>query len=63
MTSTSKLSSFLSLCTLTLNASKVKIVKFANSVDEDEAAHIELPHLDLHCLASCLQIHNMTLLG
>ena len=22
----------------------------ANSVDQDEAAHDELPHLDLHCL-------------
>ena len=25
------------------------VVEFANSVDSDEAAHNELPHLDLHC--------------
>ena len=24
--------------------------KFANSVDQDEAAHNELLHLDLHCM-------------
>ena len=27
-----------------------RVVKFANSVDPDEAAHYELAHLDLHCL-------------
>ena len=26
----------------------------ANSVDPDEAAHYELPHLDLHCLQTQL---------
>ena len=30
----------------------MKKVKFENSVDPDEAAHNELPHLDLHCLPS-----------
>ena len=25
-----------------------------NSIDPDEAAHHELPHLDLHCLLSSL---------
>ena len=28
---------------------KMIVVKFANSTDPDEAAHKELPHLDLHC--------------
>ena len=30
----------------------MKIVEFANSVDPDEVAHNEPPHLDLHCLPS-----------
>ena len=30
----------------------MKIVEFASSVDPDEAAHHELPHLDLHYLPS-----------
>ena len=33
---------------------KTKIVEFANNVDPDEVAHYEPPHLDLHCLPSCL---------
>ena len=37
---------------LTLKAPKLKIAEFANSVDSDEAAHDELPHLDPHCLPS-----------
>ena len=28
----------------------IKKVEFANSVDPNEAAHHELPQLDLHCL-------------
>ena len=35
-------------------APKLKTVEFANSVDQDEVAHNELPHLDLHCLPSSL---------
>ena len=31
---------------------KVKIIELANSIDLDEAAHNEMPHLDLHCLPS-----------
>ena len=34
--------------------SETKIAKFANSVDLDEVAHNEPPHLDLHCLPSSL---------
>ena len=30
------------------------IAEFANSVDLDEVAHNEPPHLDLHCLPSSL---------
>ena len=30
-------------------APEMKIVEFANSVDPDEAAHNEPPHLNLHC--------------
>ena len=32
----------------------MKIVEFANSVDLNEAAHNELPHLDLRSLPSNL---------
>ena len=39
---------------LTLKASEIKIIEFANSVDPDEVAHNEPPHLDLHCLPSNL---------
>ena len=35
---------------LILEASKMKIGEFVNSVDSDEVAHNEPPHLDLHCL-------------
>ena len=35
-------------------ASKTKIIEFENSVDPDEVAHHEPPHLDLHCLPSSL---------
>ena len=28
-----------------------KIVELINSIDLNEAAHNELPHLDLHCLS------------
>ena len=27
-----------------------EIIEFANSIDQDEAAHYEPPHLDLYCL-------------
>ena len=39
---------------LTPEASEMKIVKFANSIDLDEAAENELPHPDLHCMSSSL---------
>ena len=39
---------------LRVKAPKMKIVEFANSIDPDEAAHNELPHLDLHFLSSIL---------
>ena len=38
---------------------KMKIVDFANNVDPDEAAHYELPHLDLQFLLSSLEILSM----
>ena len=41
------------LLTLELSGSK-KVAEFANSVDLAEVAHNEPPHLDLHCLPSCL---------
>ena len=31
---------------------ETKIAKFAHSIDLDEVAHNEPPHLDLHCLNS-----------
>ena len=39
---------------LTLYLPVTKIAEFANSVDLDEVAHYEPPHLDLHCLPSSL---------
>ena len=44
---------------LTLKQQKLKIVEFANSLDPDEAAPNELPHLDLHCLPTHLRILNV----
>ena len=38
----------------------MKTVEFANSVDQDETAHNETSHLDLHCLVSSLLILNIT---
>ena len=37
---------------LTLKAPQTKIAEFANSVDPNEVAHYEPPHLNLHCLPS-----------
>ena len=37
---------------LTLKVPDMKIAKLANSVDPDEAAHNELPHLALHSFPS-----------
>ena len=34
-------------------------VEFANSIDLDETAHYELPHLDLHCLITIFWILDM----
>ena len=39
---------------LTLKAPKMKTAEFANSVDPDEVAHKEPPHLNVHCLPSSL---------
>ena len=39
---------------LTLKMPVMRTVDFANSVDPDEVAHNELPHLDLHFLPSSL---------
>ena len=33
---------------------EMKVAKFATSIDLDEVAHNEPPHLDLHCLPSSL---------
>ena len=32
----------------------MKIVEFVNSIDPDEMAYNELPHLVLHCLPSSI---------
>ena len=37
---------------LSLEPPEMKIFELANSVNRDEAAHNERPHLDLHCLSS-----------
>ena len=39
---------------LTLSVPETKIAEFAHSVDLDEVAHNEPPHLDLSCLPSSL---------
>ena len=45
---------------VTLKTQKPPITfEFANSVDPDEVALDEPPHLDLHCLPYSLQIFNM----
>ena len=44
---------------LTLHVPVTKIAEFANSIDLDEVAHNESPHLDLHCLVASLLILNM----
>ena len=36
---------------LTLSVPETKIAEFANSVDLDEVAQNEPPHLDLYCLS------------
>ena len=47
------------LCTVnSLSEPETKLAEFANSVDLDEVAHDEPPHLDLHCLPSSLWILN-----
>ena len=42
------------LLLLTLKVPETKIAEFANSIDLDEVAHNEPPHLDLRCLPSSL---------
>ena len=42
------------IVSLTPQVPETKIAEFANSVDLDEVAHDEPPHLDLHCLTSSL---------
>ena len=38
----------------------MQIIEFANSIDLDEVAHNESPHVDLHCLPCNLRILNIT---
>ena len=38
-------------------------VEFAKSVDTDEVAHYEPPHLDLHSLPASLEVFNMKKVG
>ena len=44
---------------IALRGPATKIAEFANSIDLDEVAHNEPPHLHLHCLPSSLLILNM----
>ena len=43
---------FIHFIHLTLYVPETKIAEFANSLDLDEVAHNEPPHLDLHCFPS-----------
>ena len=38
----------------TLKSPRMEVVEFANSIDPDEVAHNEPPHLGLNCLPSNL---------
>ena len=40
----------------------MKTAEFANSIDPDEVAHDEPPHLNLRCLPTSLRIHNIIML-
>ena len=53
----------LSLCRVATHKKRqiMKIVECVNSIDQDEAAHNEPPHLDLHCLSFNLRILNIYL--
>ena len=44
---------------LMLSVPETIISEFASSVDPNEVAHEELPHLDLHCLLISLQMLNL----
>ena len=46
------------LC-LTLQVPETKKAEFTNSVDFDEVAHDEPPHLDLHCVPSYHHHHRI----
>ena len=37
---------------LRVKAAKIKRAEFANSIDLDEVAHIDSPHMNLHCVPS-----------
>ena len=50
---------YVRLSQLTLSLTETKITEFANSVDLDEVAHHEPPHLDLRWLPSSLCFLNM----
>ena len=39
-------------CIFNTSSTKSDIAEFANSVDPDEVAHHEPPHVDLYCLHS-----------
>ena len=39
------------------------VIEFANNLDPVEAAHNELPHLDLQCLPPCLGISIYDIIG
>ena len=48
---------------LTIKEPKLKITELAKSVNLDEAAHYEPPHLDLRCLPVVYKIFNTGWLG
>ena len=49
-----KCSCFSAIPVINSSVPETKISEFANSVDLDEVAHNEPPHLDLHCLLPCI---------
>ena len=44
------------MCSIDYCFNRTTVHVFANTVDQDEMAHNQPPHLNLQCLPSCLRI-------
>ena len=50
---------FSDMCSIDYCFNRTAVHVFANTVDQDEMAHNQPPHLDLQCLPSCLRIFSI----